>query len=140
MPRSFIKYKINIEIKDGKLMATRCNCTFCQKLRSTNLSIAKPEENFTLLSPSSRSEMGDYAPNVKSVHRYFCKECGAHVFMEGYYEVQGNKHDLFMVNACTIDQPQDGVDLSKMKIMYFDMLTNNMTGGLKEQPWPHGLI
>lgn len=36
--------------------------------------------------------MGDYQPRTKSVHRYFCRDCGVHVFGEGYYEVSFVPH------------------------------------------------
>ena len=66
--------------------------------------------------------------------------------MEGYYEVPSGgsegpkRHDLFVVNLATVDQPQDSIDLSSTKVRYFDMLNNNYGGGLKEAPWPNGLV
>lgn len=137
---SFIKYTANVEVKDGHLKANRCNCTFCTKFTTSNHSIPNPAEDFTLLSPKSRDELGDYAPRMKTLHRYFCKTCGAHVWIEGFFEVGGHKHEAFMLNVSSIDQPQEGLDLSQVKLMYFDMLHDNINGGLKETPWPNGLI
>jgi len=51
--------------------------------------------------------------------------CGVHVFQEGEYEYEGTKHAFFSVNAATLDQPQERVDLSKVKIGYWDGLSNN---------------
>jgi hypothetical protein len=83
--------------------------------------------------------MGNYQPNVKTVNKYFCRNCGMHVYQEGSYEVHGTTYPFFTVNAQTLDQPQEGLDLSKIQLQYFDMLTNNFTGGLKDVPWPCGL-
>ena len=60
--------------------------------------------------------------------------------MEGYWEGADGRHDLMVVNLATVDQPQDGVDLANTKIMYYDMLHDNYGGGLKETPWPNGLV
>ena len=61
--------------------------------------------------------------------------------MEGYWEgADGSRHDLFVVNLNTVDQPQEGVDLSLTKIGYVDMLHDNFTGGVKDTPWPNGLV
>ena len=97
--------------------------------------------DFVLHTPSSRSELGDYAPRVKTVHRYFCRTCGAHVWMEGEYPIGGGKMlPVCAVNAGTINVPQEGLDLSKTEMKYFDMLHDNMAGGLAEKPWQDGLI
>ena len=75
----------------------------------------------------------------KCLHRYFCKICGVHVWMEGFYESNGKRNNLFVVNLSSVDQPQDGVDLSQVKLSYFDLLNDNFAGSLKEKPWPYGL-
>lgn len=60
--------------------------------------------------------------------------------MEGYYEYDGHKIDLMMVNLATVDQPQEGVDLSETTIKYFDGLHDNFGAGLRDSPWPNGLL
>ena len=97
--------------------------------------------DFTLHTPSSRSELGDYAPRVKSVHRYFCKTCGAHVWMEGEYPIgEGKVMPVCAVNLGTVDVPVEGVDLRRTEMGYFDMLHDNVAGGVAETPWEGGLI
>lgn len=59
--------------------------------------------------------------------------------MEGFFEFGGQKHDLFAINLSTVDQPQEGVDLSRTKLQYYDMLPYNVVGGLKDKPWAGGL-
>ncbi|KAF2720414.1 hypothetical protein K431DRAFT_285890 [Polychaeton citri CBS 116435] len=136
----YIKYSFTAS-PDLLLNANRCNCSFCQKLGTTNLHLAKDvNSTFTLLSPGSKAELPNYAPRIKSVARYFCDKCGTHVWMEGSYPHGGKEHELFAVNLATVDQPQEGIDLSQTKIRYFDMLRENYAGGLKDTPWPNGLL
>lgn len=141
---SFIRYTVSVQPdENGQLTATRCNCTFCQKLSNTNLPYHSAS-NFTLISPTSKNEVSTYAPRNKALPRYFCDKCGAHVWMEGSYEFPlpdggRQKVEHFSVNLPTIDQPQDGVDLSLVKIKYWDGLNGNFGAGLGEQPWPNGV-
>ena len=139
---SFITYTAHVSLTpEGTLSATRCNCSFCQRLGATNLSLASAAD-FTLHTPSSRSELGDYAPRVKTVHRYFCRTCGAHVWMEGEYPLGGGKMmPVCAVNLGTVDVPlPGGVDLRRTEMRYYDMLHYNVAGGAKEGPWEDGLI
>jgi hypothetical protein len=135
---SAIKYAASIKINaDGTIPASRCNCTFCQKLGLTNASLDGPSD-FKLLSPDSSSGLGDYT-RLDTAHKYFCQKCGVHVWAGGSYEYEGTKHDFFTINLATVDQPQEGVDLSKVKVQYCDGLHDNWFAGLKDVPWPGGL-
>ncbi|KAF1823730.1 uncharacterized protein K489DRAFT_401008 [Dissoconium aciculare CBS 342.82] len=58
----------------------------------------------------------------KFIKRYFCSTCGVHCWMEGAFPLNGNMIPLFSVNLSTVDQPQPGVDLSQVKLRYFNML------------------
>lgn len=135
----FIKYNVNLTPDFlANPVAIRCNCTLCQKAGFTSLSISPSA--FTLVSPASKTELPDYQPKNKSVHHYFCTKCGVHVFCDGFYEYEGQKHDLFSVHLGTLDQPQDGLELSKFKIKYWDGLHDNWMGGEKEEPWSGGCV
>ena len=95
--------------------------------------------SFKLLSPSSRSDISDYNPKNTKAHKYFCAACGCHVWAEGEYEYEGQSIKLFAVNLACIDQPQEGIDVSKVKLSYWDGLNNNWAGGLKNAPWAGGM-
>ncbi|OQO14020.1 hypothetical protein B0A48_00895 [Cryoendolithus antarcticus] len=137
----FIKYtaiiKINPETGDIK-PANRCNCSFCRKMSTTNHHLDGPQD-FELISPASADEVATYSGEVKTCPRRFCSKCGVHVWMEGYYEYAGTKHELNVINLATIDQPQEGVDLSKVKPTYSNML-NGQPGPPGDVPFPHGMI
>ena len=60
--------------------------------------------------------------------------------MQGTYEFQGQTFRPFTVNLCTADQPQEGLELSKVKLRYWDGLNNNFAAGAKDEPWPGGLV
>ncbi|KAK3711373.1 hypothetical protein LTR37_009753 [Vermiconidia calcicola] len=140
---SLIKYTVATAIDpDGTLHATRCNCSFCQKLGCTNLRVASPSTDFKLLQPASmhdNEDVGDYSKDPTKMHRWFCKKCSVLVYMEGVLEWEGQEVGFFMVNVGSIDQPQEGVDLGKIKLQYVDMLNDNIHGGLKGEPWGNGL-
>ena len=139
MRPSTIKYTAAIKINaDGTIQASRCNCTFCTKLCTTGAHV-EPSD-FTLLSPSlpSDPQVGDYT-RLETAHKYFCKNCGTHVWAGGSYEWEGAKHEFFTINLSSIDQPQEGVDLSKVKLSYCDGLRDNWHAGLSEKPYSCGL-
>lgn len=48
--------------------------------------------------------------------------------------------DFFIVNAATIDQPQEGIDLSVFKMEYWDGRSDGFGKGKKEHPWEGGLV
>lgn len=58
----------------------------------------------------------------------------------GKYEYEGTVVDFFGINILTLDQPQEGLDLSQWKIMYYDGRNDNWKGGMKDVPWPGGCI
>ena len=114
------------------------NCTICQKGGFTNL-ILKPDA-FTLISPTSRSELPDYQPNSKDIHKYFCDKCGVQVFGEGVYVLEGKSYDHFAINLLSLDQPQEGLELSEWKFKYVDGRHDNWMGGSKDVPWEGGCL
>ena len=162
---SFITYTARTTLTpSGNLSATRCNCTFCQNLGYTSLHLttsspspsssssspspSTTSSNFTLHTPTSLSspQLGDYAPRVKSVHRYFCRSCGSHVWMQGEYPVgEGKMLPVLAVNLGTVDVEgllrEEGVYLRRTEMGYFDRLHGNVLGGLRVVgPWVGGLV
>ena len=59
--------------------------------------------------------------------------------MEGEYEWEGKTIKFFSINLCSVDQPQEGLDLSKVKLNYCDGRNDNWGAGLKDAPWAGGL-
>lgn len=133
----FIKYKAALPVTDTPA-ATRCNCTICLKQGFAALRLAP--DDFTLISPASLSEVKDYQMRSKDIHKYFCDKCGIHVIGAGKYEYEGAVHEFFSLNILTLDQPQEGLDLSNFKIQYWDGRNDNWEGGMKDVPWPGGCI
>lgn len=60
--------------------------------------------------------------------------------MQGAGELQGQTFRFFVVNLCTADQPQEGLELSKVKLRYWDGLNDNFAAGPKDEPWLGGLV
>lgn len=59
--------------------------------------------------------------------------------MTASYEIQGQKVDLFAINLATIEQPQEGVELSEVQISYVDGLHDRFMS-FGEKPWKGGLV
>ena len=134
----FIKYTVDLPVDHPK-KATRCNCTICLKMGWTGLEV-KPE-HFKLISPSRMDEMTSYAtPRATHAFRRFCPTCGVLVLTDGYYEWEGTKIDLFLVNLGSLDQPQEGLELNEWSIAYWDGRTDGFTKGKQDRPWKGGLV
>ncbi|RPB29301.1 hypothetical protein L211DRAFT_746714, partial [Terfezia boudieri ATCC MYA-4762] len=109
-----VKYKVDLPADPTTWELSRCNCTICHK--KGYLSIQPKDVNtFTLVSPASLEEVGNYKYGSLSINHRFCKNCGTSVFGRGWVEEAGG--DMLMVNACTLDN----VDMSKTKVKkYWD--------------------
>lgn len=53
---------------------------------------------------------------------------------------KGMVYEYFGINANTLDQPQEGLDLRKWKITYYDGLKDNWMAGEKSEPWEGGVL
>jgi hypothetical protein len=136
----FVKYKAALPVTDPPV-ANRCNCTICLKQGFTGVDVA-PDE-FTLISPQSLDEVKDYwryQEKSKDIHKYFCDKCGIHFYNKGKIELGGTVQEFAHINILTLDQPQEGLELSKFKIYYVDGRNDNWMAGTREVPWPSGCI
>src|SRR5437016_251512 len=134
----FVRYEAALSppSSPGPHVANRCNCTVCLKTGFTGVGVSP--DDFTLRSPASLDQLSDYQFNSKDVHKYFCKTCGVHVCWTGKYEFEGTVVNFFRINILTLDQPQEGLDLSQWKITYADGRNNNWKAGTRDAPWPGG--
>jgi hypothetical protein len=136
----FIKYTVALpQSQLDKATAGRCNCTICLKQGFTGIRL--PKSDFTLLSPSSVAEVKDYRVNVEhDIHKYFCGNCGIHVFAEGAFPWKGQMVEFFQINVVTLDQPQEGLDLSQWKMIYVDGRNDNFEAVRGEKPFSGGVL
>jgi hypothetical protein len=104
---------------------TQCNCTICQKTHVIGASI-KPEA-FTLLSDPDKT--ATYAFGPVGI-RHFCKRCGIHVYGTGDLPQLGGKFVSVYLNVL------DDVDLSTVKVAYWDGRHNNWQAGMRDSRWP----
>jgi hypothetical protein len=132
-----IRYTVRLALPTPPV-ATRCNCTICLKTNYTSLQV--PPEDFALESPASEADVRDYQWRSKDAHRFYCDKCGVHVFSRVKYELGGKEVRSFGINIVTLDQPQEGLDLSRFEIRYWDGRSDNWAAGLKEGPYPGGCI
>jgi hypothetical protein len=132
-----VQYEVMLELSDPPV-ATKCNCTICTKSGYTAKHI--PSEDLKFITPSSIEELPDYQSENKAMHKRYCSKCGIHVVGHGYYTFNNQRVDFFSLNLNTLDQPQEGLDLSKFKIEYWDGLHNNWQAGKAEKPYSGGIV
>lgn len=133
-----IKYKAALALSNPPV-AQRCNCTICLKQGYTG--VRTTAEDFTLISPETRAQVHNYQMNLSnSINKYFCGTCGIHCWSDGEFEFEGVKHPFFTINILTLDQPQQGLELSDFKISYSDGKNDNWIAGFRDTPWPGGCI
>ncbi|KAG8627795.1 hypothetical protein KVT40_003668 [Elsinoe batatas] len=143
-------YTVDLALPEQPV-AQRCNCTYCTKSGQDVYKV--PGEDFHLKTPCSTAEaiaddnthgkrMGRFTIQASSpnLHRYFCDQCGNLVFTAGWFEYEGHRIDYFGFNSKTLDQPQEGLDLSKFKFDYFDGLNGNYFAKKTDGPHPGGTI
>jgi hypothetical protein len=94
-----VRYQIDIDLEAG---TTKCNCSFCAKVRNWS-AMTKPPA-FKLL--SDPAGLGDYGFTPESVNRHnFCKHCGVRVFSKGHVAEIGG--DFVSVMISTLDNLSD---------------------------------
>jgi hypothetical protein len=115
-------YEVDADVSRG---GSRCNCSICTKLGAFG-AIVKPEA-FKLL--SDEAALGQYRWGVVST-RYFCKHCGTHCYGRGTLPELGGAFVSFSLN--TVDE----LELSELKVVYWDGRHDNWRAGPSDKPWP----
>lgn len=145
-----VTYDVDYALPEPRVLG-RCNCTVCQRLGHDPVHVSPGD--FHLKTPCSTAECIDESnkhgdrlgvltfKTSPDMHRYFCDVCGTTFLSAGVYHHNGRKYDLFAFNAKTLDQPQEGLDLSEFKYRYVDGLNDAFDKGTKDDgPWPHGSV
>ncbi len=117
-----VRFEVTIDATAG----TRCNCSVCNKINSTN-AMAKPG---ALTVTAGGEHLSDYKTGTAA--RHFCKHCGVHLYGDGHVPELGG--DFLSVNLNALDD----VDLVSVRIGYFDGRHNNWQAGMRDTPWPNG--
>ncbi len=118
-----VRFEAELDLGAG---ASRCNCTICMKTGTTNVTL-KPNA-FRLL--AGAEHLGEYRVGESPNHRAFCKRCGVQVFGKGDVPALGGAFVSVNVNCL------DNVELSHLKVGYWDGRHNNWAAGMRPQPWP----
>ncbi|KAF8424214.1 Mss4-like protein [Tirmania nivea] len=123
-----VKYQVDLPPDPTTWELTRCNCTICHKKGYLSM-YPKDVKTFTLVSPASMEEVGNYKFGSLSLNHQFCKNCGTNVFGHGWIDATGRDH--LIINAYTLDD----VDLSKTKARkYWDGRAEKWTEGPGPEP------
>ena len=148
-----ITYTVDVQLPASPELpvATRCNCRICLKLGFTGIQLPHGRESFKLVTPARLDDEGivNYADKTGQLHRWHCGKCGVTVCAGGKYTMpategeageDGKVIDFFGINIVTLDQPQEGLDLSIFRIEYWDGRHDNWMAGKQDTPWPGGIV
>lgn len=117
-----VRYEVEADTSRG---GSRCNCSICTKLGAFG-GVVKPEA-FKL--SSGEAELGQYRWGAVST-RYFCRKCGTHCYGRGHLTELGGDFVSFSYNTV------DDLELSELKVVYWDGRHDNWHAGPSEKPWP----
>jgi hypothetical protein len=118
-----VRFAVRADLAAG---ASRCNCSICIRTGVTGGSV-KPEA-FTLL--AGEESLSSYEWGHKVSRRFFCKRCGIHCFGRGHLPELGG--DFVSVNYNCLED----VELSELRVGYWDGRHNNWYAGMRDRPWP----
>jgi len=117
-----VRFRMQGELAAG---GSHCNCSVCTKVNAFGR-LLKPEE-FELL--AGEGNLTSYEWGHRVSRRYFCKNCGVTCFGRGHLAELGG--DFVSINLNCLD----GVELSELKVMYWDGRHDNWAGA-RDEPWP----
>jgi hypothetical protein len=117
---------VRFEVEIDASAASRCNCSACTKTGVTG-SIVKPDA-FRLV--AGEDSLGVYEWGAKISKRFFCTHCGVHCFARGHLAEVGGDYVSVNFNAL------DGVELSALKLAFWDGRHDNWQAGTRATPWP----
>ncbi len=106
-----VRFEVDIDVGKG---ASRCNCR-------------KPDA-FALV--AGKESVGEYVWGASVSSRFFCKHCGTYCYGSGHLAQLGG--DFVSVNFNCLDD----IDLTQIKIIYWDGRNNNWAAGPRDEPWP----
>jgi hypothetical protein len=145
-----IRYKATIDMSN--LQPTKCNCSYCHKTNFVAISVDSAEDDghgpgaFEFLPGSSSDtdtdtdeQQGQYAFGPKDVRWSFCKVCGVAILAQGEYKYNAGdgvvgRRKTRVINAVTLDQGQEGLDFSKIKIRYFNGREHGWDAKKQDEP------
>ncbi|KAF2490497.1 glutathione-dependent formaldehyde-activating [Lophium mytilinum] len=131
-----VTYTGSFDLVSGHII--KCNCSICHKKGYFLLSPTSTA-SFSLLTPTSESELADYQFAKKLVHHYACPKCSTSVYISGFFEMGDEEIPFMAVMANTLDKRLDGEpleDLRKVKIKYIDGRHDKLE--LLDEPFPGG--
>ncbi len=117
-----VRYEAEVDPSQG----TRCNCSVCTKIAGTSARVVPA----SLRVVAGEEHLATYAWGQKVGTRYFCKQCGVHVFGRGNLAELGG--EFATVRLETLDD----LDPNDVHVLHWDGRNDNWHAGARERPWP----
>jgi hypothetical protein len=101
--------QIRYDVTADLTTVAQCNCSICQKRGA--LWTFVPVEHFALR--AGNDDLADYQFGKKTIHHYFCPQCGVGSFSRG---MAPSGQEMVAVNVRCLDD----IDISALTITPFD--------------------
>ncbi len=111
-----ISFEVLLDLTKG---SSRCNCSYCAKVRNWSMIIAPTDFHFL----SGESEFTQYKFRTDStIEHFFCRTCGVRILAKGNAKELGG--DFLSLNLTSLDHI-DASTFAQIPIQYMDGLHNN---------------
>lgn len=101
--------QISFDVEGDLSEVMSCNCSICQRKGSLMWFVPRQAMNMR----TRPEKMSTYTFNKHVIKHHFCPSCGIHPFGEG---VTPSGQEMAAINVRCLD----GVDLSALKVQYFN--------------------
>jgi hypothetical protein len=140
-----VRYKAIIDLSTQR--PTKCNCTYCHKANFVCINVDPDDPgSFKYTSHDVLANLGHYGFGDRGVNWNFCRQCGVNVSANGEYDKTGVegapavRTRTRVFNAVTLDQDDRGLDLTKLKLGYFNGKDHGWSAEQQDEPAPWGSL
>ncbi|WP_426754676.1 GFA family protein [Myxococcus sp. Y35] len=118
-----VRFEAELDLSEP---VSRCNCSICTKLGSTN-AYTKPS-GFRVT--AAEEHLGEHRLGASPNYRAFCKRCGIYCFAGGDVEELGGEFRSINIHCL------DDIDPAEYQVVYWDGRHDNWAAGTRDRPWP----
>lgn len=130
-------YKAIIDLSTQR--PTKCNCTYCHKSNFVSISVNIDDPDSFRHATRGEANLGQYRFADGGVAWNFCTHCGVNVWAQGEYDRSDDggqtvRDKTLLINAVTLNQDDNGLDLTKLKFGYYNGKDHGWNAEQRDEP------